>query len=222
MLQAVCTNSCHVQNLSTLHTAQARDEGSSPPFVAREPYSTHPSSIDAQTLLRKHSPHSVGGVQHVLMVRSTDDPNVYLVNDTADPLQRSLTCLALTDVLLGAPPPGSSSTFAPASGAALLTPQPPAQDSGNAGACSGFRVWDVRALPDFWDACLGVLRRRGRRNRRGRGCPADVLLGAGWLGLLHLCCRSRACLQPSASHQVQVQGSAPDDLGLTGSLQYRP
>ena len=63
----------------------------------------------------------MGGVQHVLMVRSTDDPNVYLVNDTADPLQRSLTCLALTDVLLGAPPPGSSSTFAPASGAALVT-----------------------------------------------------------------------------------------------------
>ena len=54
----------------------------------------------------------------MLLVRSADDPNVHLVNDTADPLQRSLTCLALTDVLMGGPPPGASSTFAPASGAA--------------------------------------------------------------------------------------------------------
>ena len=58
-------------------------------------------------------------MQRVLLVRSADDPSVHLINDTGDPLQRSLACLELTDVLLGAPPPGASSTFAPASGAAL-------------------------------------------------------------------------------------------------------
>lgn len=35
---------------------------------------------------------------HALLVRSNDDPNVYLVNDVQDPLQRSLTSLELTEV----------------------------------------------------------------------------------------------------------------------------
>ena len=54
-------------------------------------------------------------VKHALLFKSATDRNTYLVNDTADPLQRSLDCLELTDVLLGAPPPGSSSTFHPSS-----------------------------------------------------------------------------------------------------------
>ncbi|CAD7701447.1 unnamed protein product [Ostreobium quekettii] len=53
--------------------------------------------------------------EHVLLFKSASDRNTYLVNDTADPLQRSLNCLDLTDVLLGAPPPGASSTFHPSS-----------------------------------------------------------------------------------------------------------
>ena len=55
--------------------------------------------------------------QHVLLARSAGDPDTYLVNDTADPLQRSLTSLELSDVLVGAPPPGASATFAPPTGA---------------------------------------------------------------------------------------------------------
>ncbi|CAD7699808.1 unnamed protein product [Ostreobium quekettii] len=51
--------------------------------------------------------------EHVLLFKSASDRNTYLVNDIADPLQRSLNCLDLTDVLLGAPPPGASSTFHP-------------------------------------------------------------------------------------------------------------
>ena len=55
-------------------------------------------------------------LQHIYLVKGSDDPNTYLVNDTADPLQRSLTCLELTDVLMGAPPPGASATWAPPTG----------------------------------------------------------------------------------------------------------
>lgn len=55
-------------------------------------------------------------MQHIHLVKGSDDPNTYLVNDTADPLQRSLTCLELTDVLMGAPPPGASTTWPPPTG----------------------------------------------------------------------------------------------------------
>ena len=55
-------------------------------------------------------------MQHVLLARSAGEPETYLVNDTADPLQRSLTSLELSDVLIGAPPPGASATFAPPAG----------------------------------------------------------------------------------------------------------
>lgn len=58
----------------------------------------------------------VYALQHVYLVKASDDPNTYLVNDTADPLQRSLTSLELTDVLMGAPPPGASTTWAPPTG----------------------------------------------------------------------------------------------------------
>ena len=54
-------------------------------------------------------------LQHTRLIKCADDANTYLVNDISDPLQRSLTSLHLTDVLLGAPPPGASSTYAPAS-----------------------------------------------------------------------------------------------------------
>eukprot|EP00241_Pyramimonas_parkeae_P010960 CAMPEP_0114266548 /NCGR_PEP_ID=MMETSP0058-20121206/24683_1 /TAXON_ID=36894 /ORGANISM="Pyramimonas parkeae, CCMP726" /LENGTH=230 /DNA_ID=CAMNT_0001384065 /DNA_START=73 /DNA_END=761 /DNA_ORIENTATION=- len=36
--------------------------------------------------------------QHALLVRSVEDPNTYLVNDVADPLQRSMTVLDLQQV----------------------------------------------------------------------------------------------------------------------------
>ena len=55
-------------------------------------------------------------LQHVPLAKSSDDANTYLVNDTADPLQRSLTSLELTDVLMGAPPPGASTTWPPPTG----------------------------------------------------------------------------------------------------------
>ncbi|KAK9812377.1 hypothetical protein WJX73_005909 [Symbiochloris irregularis] len=68
---------------------------------------------------------STGGVrtlidtlkQYAHLSKSPDNPNKYVVNDpTSDPLHRSLTSLELSDVLLGGPPPGASSTFAPSSG----------------------------------------------------------------------------------------------------------
>ena len=62
---------------------------------------------------------AVRRAQHTRLIKCTDDANTYLVNDISDPLQRSLTSLHLTDVLLGAPPPGASSTYAPASSARI-------------------------------------------------------------------------------------------------------
>jgi hypothetical protein len=71
--------------------------------------------------------------QHVLLARSAGEPETYLVNDTADPLQRSLTSLELSDVLIGAPPPGASATFAPPAGAPRwLGPAGPASAAGEA------------------------------------------------------------------------------------------
>eukprot|EP00873_Tetraselmis_striata_P017495 jgi/Tetstr1/437759/TSEL_026413.t1 len=54
--------------------------------------------------------------QHAYLMKSLSDPTTYLVNDTVDPLQRSLTSLELADVLIGAPPPGASATWAPSHG----------------------------------------------------------------------------------------------------------
>lgn len=42
-------------------------------------------------------------MQHVHLSKSSEDPNTYLVNDMADPLQRSLNCLELTDYLPSQP-----------------------------------------------------------------------------------------------------------------------
>lgn len=113
----------------------------------RTMYAVHPVPLSDIKAIRKHAPSfgwqyiivvltngltlpplyfSAGGVrglisalkQHAFLVKSADDPNTYLVNDTADPLRRSLASLELSDVLLGGPPPGASSTFAPASGPA--------------------------------------------------------------------------------------------------------
>ena len=53
-------------------------------------------------------------MQHVYLGKSLDDPNTYLVNDTADPLQRSLNCMDLTDVPIGAPTGAVSTWAAPA------------------------------------------------------------------------------------------------------------
>lgn len=58
-------------------------------------------------------------MQYVSLAKSLTDAATYLVNDVADPLQRSLTSLHLADVLLGGPPTASSSTFPPPSGDAL-------------------------------------------------------------------------------------------------------
>jgi len=68
--------------------------------------------------------HAAQNAQHTRLVKCADDANTYLVNDISDPLQRSLTSLHLTDVLLGAPPPGASSTYAPASSALHPVPAP--------------------------------------------------------------------------------------------------
>lgn len=58
-------------------------------------------------------------MQHVCLAKSLTDASAFLVNDVVDPLQRSLTSLQLSDVLLGGPPSGSSSTFPPPNGAFL-------------------------------------------------------------------------------------------------------
>ncbi|KAG2485090.1 hypothetical protein HYH03_016187 [Edaphochlamys debaryana] len=60
--------------------------------------------------------------QHVLLLKSASEPGAYLVNDTADPLCRSLSALQLADVLIGGPPPGASATFEPGG---PPQPQPP-------------------------------------------------------------------------------------------------
>lgn len=54
--------------------------------------------------------------QHVSLVPCARQPNTYLVNDTADPLRRSLTSLDLSDILLGAPQPGASLAAEPEEG----------------------------------------------------------------------------------------------------------
>eukprot|EP00798_Chlamydomonas_sp_ICE-L_P015220 gene15220-21299_t len=61
--------------------------------------------------------------QHAHLMKSASDPLTYLVNDTADPLQRSLTSLELVDVLIGAPPPGASFTaFTPSTSIMQVAP----------------------------------------------------------------------------------------------------
>jgi hypothetical protein len=101
-------------------------------------YAVHPIPLSDVRAVRRHTPplrvHSVtftlhsgislppfcfqaGGVksflaalrQHANLVRSADDPFVFLVNDLQDPLQRSLTSLQLADVL----PPGRAAAGAP-------------------------------------------------------------------------------------------------------------
>ncbi|GMH45319.1 hypothetical protein BSKO_13276 [Bryopsis sp. KO-2023] len=52
------------------------------------------------------------------MLKSALDPNTFLINDTPDPLQRSLHSLDLEDVLMGGPPVHSSATFYPQDGLA--------------------------------------------------------------------------------------------------------
>ena len=69
--------------------------------------------------------------QHAHLVRSAEDPQTYLVNDIADPLQRSLHSLELTDVLLGGPPHGASSTFAPPAGEWVRRPGRPSRCLGS-------------------------------------------------------------------------------------------
>lgn len=90
-------------------------------------YAVHPVPISDIRAVRRHTPtigwHHIiivlhtglslpplyftnGGVkdfltvlkQHTCIVRSPDDPNLYLVNDIADPLQRSMTALDLLEV----------------------------------------------------------------------------------------------------------------------------
>ena len=39
-------------------------------------------------------------VQSVILTKSLDDPSTYLINDTEDPLQRSLATLDLPDVMM--------------------------------------------------------------------------------------------------------------------------
>lgn len=50
-------------------------------------------------------------LQHCDLVKSAEDPNTYLINDTADPLQQSLSGLLLDGL-----PPSASAAFAPRTG----------------------------------------------------------------------------------------------------------
>ena len=50
-------------------------------------------------------------MQHCDLVKSAEDPNTYLINDTADPLQQSLSSLMLDGL-----PPSASAAFAPRTG----------------------------------------------------------------------------------------------------------
>lgn len=111
----------------------------------RTMYAVHPIPLSDVRAIHKHTPplgqHRItltlatgvslpslhfqnGGIksflsclrEHGPLVRSADDPNTYLINDTTDPLQRSLFSLELTDVLVGRPPAGASSTYSPFAG----------------------------------------------------------------------------------------------------------
>ncbi|MEW5299530.1 MAG: hypothetical protein WDW36_002538 [Sanguina aurantia] len=106
----------------------------------RTKYAVHPIPLSDIRALRKHTPtlgwHTVvfvlsngvtlpplyflkGGVkalmlvlkQHAVLIKSATDASTYLINDTSDPLQRSLSTLQLSDVIMGAPPTGASSTY---------------------------------------------------------------------------------------------------------------
>jgi len=78
--------------------------------------------------------------QHAVLMKTTEDPNTYLVNDLGDPLQRSLTSLELADVLLGNPRPGAPVAWGPQSCDAAASwctgdrlgagPQPPGAGAG--------------------------------------------------------------------------------------------
>ena len=56
-------------------------------------------------------------LQHVHLSKSSEDHNIYLVNDMADPLQRSLNCLELTDYLPSQP---GGATWNPPAGTLLM------------------------------------------------------------------------------------------------------
>lgn len=58
-------------------------------------------------------PHHAFPLQHTCLLKSALDSHTYYVNDVQDPLARSLASLELQDVLLGAPPLHSSTTFEP-------------------------------------------------------------------------------------------------------------
>ena len=57
-----------------------------------------------------------GCMQHADLVKSAEDAHTYLVHDTADPLQASLSGLLLEGL-----PPMASATFAPRAGAGVQT-----------------------------------------------------------------------------------------------------
>ena len=67
-----------------------------PGLVSGLPPAPHAASLPTCSCMTR--PPLQGGVkaflsclrQHAPLVRSADDPNTYLVNDTGDPLQRSL------------------------------------------------------------------------------------------------------------------------------------
>ncbi|KAK9918155.1 hypothetical protein WJX75_001762 [Coccomyxa subellipsoidea] len=103
----------------------------------RTMYAVHPIPLSEVKAVRKHAPSfgtqhivlvltngltlpplyfTAGGVralfsalkEHCDLVKSAEDPNTYLINDTADPLQQSLSGLLLDGL-----PPSASAAFAP-------------------------------------------------------------------------------------------------------------
>lgn len=115
-------------------------------------YAVHPIPLSDVRAIHKHTPplgqHRItltlatgvslpslyfqnGGVKaflsclrlHTPLLRSADDANTYLVNDTADPLQRSLCSLELADVLSGGPSGAAGSAFPACAAGSLAASQ---------------------------------------------------------------------------------------------------
>lgn len=90
--------------------------------------------------------------QHVSLMPSGTDPDTWLVNDTPDPLARSLSALDVADVVLGAPPlNGSAATFPPPPPNPVAMPVPAAHAGAAGSAWAGWvenadSVWDRQPL----------------------------------------------------------------------------
>ncbi|KAL3149387.1 hypothetical protein ABBQ32_002188 [Trebouxia sp. C0010 RCD-2024] len=195
----------------------------------RTMYAVHPIPLSEVKAIRKHMPSfgwqyivlvlvsgltlpplyfGTGGVralfatlkQHIYLVKGADDPNTYLVNDTADPLQRSLTCLELTDVLMGAPPPGASATWPPPTGGVWVGPEVGSTVQWQEGT-------DARA-----PLVASVLEQFGRMTALARETTTNLLTSTAYWGAQPdddaLDAAAASC-GPAAAVQPSVEGLPP-------------